>query len=187
MDLNLFKPVDNSGVALGIDLPVVYITIVGGSEEMPTVSWADFKPVVTFRDLVSGQEEEISVKPCILLVKDEDIFLRQVSLVSDNAGVIGIAVIRVMGLSAHVSSAQADNSFWGTRTVSWSDWKDEIEEASRIASLAARDALSRDEKKRVDATRTNGTIKAFDHDTKVAIVAVDADVDIDTDMSGVSF
>lgn len=186
MDLKLFKPVDNSGIAILIDLPVVYISIVGGGEEMPVVPWASFESLSSFKDLVTGQSEEKSSKPRIILVKDEDASLRMVSLVSDNSGTIGVAVIRVTGLSHHVSSAQADNAFWGTRIVSWNDWKDEIEEAVRVSALSAREGLSRDERKREDATRSNGTIKSFDHDNKVVPVSADA-VDVDTYVSDLSF
>lgn len=187
MDLSIYKPVDNAGLVQHEDLPMVYVAVVARPADPPAVSWANFRPLERFADLVNHPFDEGS-KPTIILVPDEDALLAQVRLVCDNATVIGVQVIRVDGLTDHVISQVASTAFWGAKRIDWEDWKQTAEEDARIVEVVKRGALDSDERKIVDSRRKDGSIKAFAHDKHVGPApAADEAEEIEDGASGLTF
>lgn len=161
MDLRIKTPVDNAGIEVNEDAPVVFLAIVEEGATLPEQKWASVKLITSFVDLVSGQSGKDGSLPIIVAVPDTDAFIAKVRLVCDNVGTIGVRVIRVNDLTGYVPSPKAVSAFWGADQISWKDWALDAEEAMRTANIVDRAGMDSDERRLEDAKRKDGTVKPF--------------------------
>ena len=152
--MDLFKrsePLVTSG------LPEQYIAIVDTQAvELPTVDWANIVVAENFVQLVTpGAEGQVT----IWAVRDEDEALRRIRLIADNPAVCGVQIVRVSGLTEYAPSLSSEQAFWNCPVIQFEDWVAEAQEAAREAELASRASLDRDETKKDDAMRADGTFK----------------------------
>lgn len=152
--MDLFKrnePLVTSG------LPEQYVAVVDTQAvELPRVDWADITMAENFVQLVTPSPEG---RVTIWAVRDEDEALRRVRLIADNPAVCGVQIVRVSGLTGYAPSLASEQAFWNCPVIQFEDWVAEAQEAAREAELARRASMGRDEIKKDDAMRADGTFK----------------------------
>lgn len=152
--MDLFK---RSEPLVSAGLPEQYVAIVDTQAvELPTVDWAAIAQAESFVNLVTPVEEG---KIVIWAVRDEEEALRQVRLIADNPSVCGVQIVRVSGLTEYAASLTSEQAFWNCPVIQFEDWVSEAQEAAREAELARRAVMDRDETKKDDAMRADGTFK----------------------------
>lgn len=152
--MDLFK---RSTPIVESSLPEQYVAIIDTqSVELPTVDWAEIRVSESFSDLVNPTPEGQVV---IWAVRDDEESLRRVRLIADNPSVCGVQVVRVTGLTDYAASTASEQAFWNCPVIQFEDWVAEAQEAAREAELARRATMDRDETKKDDAMRADGTFK----------------------------
>lgn len=151
--MDLFKRAEP---LIGSDLPAKYVAVVDvEASELPSIDWANIKLFTSFVDLVSDDGDAIN----IYVVRDTAEHLAMVRLVADNAALCGVQIHHVVGLTDYAESSSASQAFWNCPLIQFQDWVNEAQEAAREAELARRSEMDRDENKKLDAQRDNGTYK----------------------------
>lgn len=137
-------------------IPLQYVAIVDTeASNLPEVEWAQIRIADSLSQLVS----EVSDAVVIWAVRDDEQSLAKVRLVSENPAVCGVQIARVVGLTSYAPSLASEQAFWNCPVIQFEDWVAEAQEAAREAELARRATLDRDEIKKSDAMRADGTFK----------------------------
>lgn len=136
-----------------------FVAIIGDeSEELPSVEWAQVIVAAGFVDLVRDDGDRV----VIYCVRDDVDQLAKVRLVAEHPSECEVQITQVQGITQYVPSTLSTQCFWNCPSIQFSDWMDEAIEAERSAELARRSSLDRDERKKEDAARDDGTYKRIE-------------------------
>lgn len=151
--MDLFK---RETIAPTSELPEVFVCITDpDGDTLPEPDWCHVKQFATFSDLVNPVEAAVTIIAC----PDNQDMANKVRLIVENGVTCGVSIVHVTNVTPYMASAAFETSFWQARKVDFNEWREQADEAARIAELARRSELGRDEKRMEANARADGTFK----------------------------
>lgn len=174
--MDLFKTSERTIAEPTVEGRNVYITMVDpeGDSTIPDLPWCSFKTLEYFEDLVTpGADEK---KPVIVMCPDNQASVMRIRLAVENAGTCDIHPVQVTNVSTYAPSSMSESAFWAVQVINFDDWRLEVEEAVRVATLAERASTGADERRISDNAKASGTFKRVTVEPQLGLAPADTDV-----------